>query len=83
MRDLEVRVEDLELGRRLDVGRLDDACAALDHVHLDLGRVAVESADQVLEVEDDVGDVLADARKRRELVRDPLDLDRGDSGALE
>jgi hypothetical protein len=43
----------------------------------------VQAADQVLEVEDDVRDVLADARKRRELVRDPLDLDRGDGGALE
>src|SRR5207248_8707880 len=41
------------------------------------------AADQTLEVEDDVGDVLANARKRRELVRDPLDLDRGDRSALE
>ena len=38
---------------------------------------------EVLEVEDDVGDVLADARERRELVRDALDLHRGDGGALE
>jgi len=31
----------------------------------------------------DVRDVLADARQRRELVRDPLDLHRGDGRALE
>ena len=47
------------------------------------GRVAVEDADELLEVEQDVGDVLADARERRELVRDALELDRGDGGALE
>ena len=57
--------------------------ALLREPHLDLGRLAVEAADQALEVEDDVGDVLADARERRELVRDALDLDRGHGGALE
>src|SRR5207302_9211499 len=44
---------------------------------------AVRATDQVLEVEQDVGHVLADAWKGRELVRDTFDLDRGDSGALE
>ena len=39
--------------------------------------------DEVLQVEDDVGDVLAHARQRRELVRGALDLHRGDRGALE
>jgi hypothetical protein len=43
----------------------------------------VEDRDEVLEVEDDVGDVLADARQRRELVLHALELDRGDRGALE
>src|SRR5207245_11277064 len=38
---------------------------------------------QVLEGEDDVRDVLSDALERRELVRDPLDLDRGDRSGLE
>jgi hypothetical protein len=33
----------------------------------------VHPADDALEVEDDVGDVLLDARDRRELVRDALD----------
>src|SRR5205814_1000861 len=59
------------------------ACALLGQAHLDLGRLAVQAADQVLEVEQDVGHVLADAGERRELVRDALDLDRGDGGALE
>jgi hypothetical protein len=43
----------------------------------------VEAADQVLEVEQDVRHVLADARQRRELVRDALDLDRSHGGALQ
>ena len=43
----------------------------------------MQQADQALEVEDDVGDVLLDPRDRGELVRDPLDLDGGHSGALE
>src|SRR5579864_4145830 len=83
VRDLELRIEDLELGRRFDVGGGDGARALLGDVHLDLGRIAVQPGDEVLQVEDDVGDVLADARQRRELVRGPLDLDRGDCGALE
>jgi plasmid stability protein len=52
-------------------------------VDFDLGRFAVQAADEVLEVEDDVRDVLTNALERRELVRDPLDLDRGDGSALE
>src|SRR5438552_4744418 len=83
VRDLELRVEDLELRRRLDVAGGDDAGALLRDVHLDLGGVAVEARNEVLQVEDDVGDVLPDAGKRRELVRGALDLDRGDRGALE
>ena len=83
VRDLELRVQDLEVGRRLDVGGRDDAGALLGDVHLDLGRRAVEEDDEVLEVEDDVGDVLADAGERRELVGDALDLHRRHCCALE
>jgi hypothetical protein len=36
-----------------------------------------------LEVQDDVGHVLADARHRRELVQDVVDLDAGDRRALQ
>ena len=83
VRDLELRVQDLELGRRLDVGRRDGARALRRDVHLDLGRLAVQARHEVLQVEDDVGDVLAHARQRRELVRGALDLHRGDRSALE
>ena len=83
VRDLELRVQDLEVGGRLDVGGGDRALALGGQPHFDLRRLAVEDADELLQVEDDVGDVLADAGERRELVRDALELDRGDSGALE
>src|SRR3954471_4909351 len=82
-RDLELRVEDLEVCGRLDVAGGDDPGAALREPDLHLGRCAVQAADQVLELEDDVGDVLTHARKRGELVRDSLDLHRGDGGALQ
>src|SRR5665647_2028660 len=81
--DLELRVEDLELGRSLDVLRRDDAGALRSDVHLDLRGVAVQARDEVLQVENDVGHVLAHARERGELVRGPLNLHRGDSGALQ
>ena len=66
----------------MSAGR-DGAGALLREVHLDLGRLAVQAADELLEVEDDVGDVLAHARQRRELVRDALDLDGRHGRALE
>jgi hypothetical protein len=81
--DLEVRVEDLEVCRGLDVRRRDGTRALLGDVNLDLGRLAVKPADEALEVEDAVGHVLAHAGERRELVGDALDLDRGDRSALE
>jgi hypothetical protein len=83
VRDLELGVQDLEVGRRLDVGGRDRAGALLREMHLDLGRVAVEPADELLQVQDDVGDVLPDARQRGELVRDAFDLDGGHRRALE
>jgi hypothetical protein len=83
VRDLEVGVQDLEVGGRLDVTCSDDARSLLGDVHLDLGRRAVEADDEVLQIEDDVRHVLAHSGKRRELVRDALDLHRGDRGALE
>src|SRR4051794_5171448 len=83
VRDLELGVQDLEVGRRLDVGGRHSALAPRRQAHLDLGGLAVEDADELLEVEDDVGDVLADARQGRELVRDALDLDGRHRCALE
>jgi len=60
--DLEIRVEDLEVSRCLDVGSRDHTLAALRQPHLHLRRLAVEDADELLQVEDDVGDILADTR---------------------
>ena len=65
-----------------------------DHARGDLGRagggkvealgpLAFHLERDLLHVEDDVGDVLADAGEARELVKHALDLDRGDGGALE
>ena len=82
-RDLKIRVQDLEVGGRLDVAGRDLAWALLVQPHLDLGRLALEAHDHVLELQDDVGHVFLHARQRRELVRGSLELDRGDGGALE
>ena len=43
--------------------------------------VALEA--ELLDVQDDLGDVFLDARDRRELLVDVTDLDAGDRGALE
>src|SRR5262249_41557292 len=37
----------------------------------------------LLQVEDDVGDILHDSRQRRELMQDTFDLDGGDGRALD
>ena len=83
MADLELGVHDLEFRRYVDVGSRHDGGAVLEDARLDLTRVAVQHGDEALEVENDVGDVLADALDRRELVLHALDLHRGDSGALD
>ena len=80
-RDRRVGVEDLDARGQVDVLRRDLAGAGGDQRHLDLVGVGVHAHDDVLEVEDDVGDVLLDARDRRELVRDALDPDALDRGA--
>ena len=48
-----------------------------------LGALAFHPERDLLDVEDDVGDVLANSREARELVEHAFDLDRGDSGALQ
>src|SRR3954471_15944525 len=80
-RDVRVRVEDLDAGGQVDVARGDVTGAGHDQRRLDLGRVRVHAADDALEVQDDVRDVLRDALDRRELVRDTLDPDGGHGGA--
>src|SRR5205814_9512701 len=83
VRDLEIGIEDLELRRSLDVLRCDGAYTPLRETYFDLRRVAVQAGDQVLEVEEDVGHVLPDARQRRARVRDAPDPRRGDRSALD
>ena len=52
----------------------DRAGAALDEAELDgMGREALEA--ELLDVQDDLGDVFLDARDRRELLVDVADLD--------
>ena len=78
VRDRGVGVEDLDAGGQVDVLGRDLAGTADDQRGLDLGRVGVHPADEALEVQDDVGDVLGDALDGRELVGDALDADARD-----
>ena len=68
---------------QVDVLRLDLAGAGGDQRSLDLVRVGVHADDDVLEVQDDVGDVLLHPGDGRELVGDALDADALDRGASE
>ena len=81
--DVRVRVEDLDARWEIDVARGDLTRPRHDERRLDLGRIRVHAAHDALEVEDDVGHVLGDALDRRELVRNPLDPDRGHRSARE
>jgi hypothetical protein len=78
-----VRIEDLQLGRDIDVGRHDLAGLVFVEPHLDLVKLAVQAADELLEVEDDVGDVFLDALDGGELVGDTFDLHRTHGSTLE
>ena len=77
----ELRIDDLDVGRLGDVGGGDRTGAALDEAELD--GVAGEALEpQLLDVQDDLGDVFLDARDRRELLVDVADLDARDGRAL-
>jgi hypothetical protein len=60
-----------------------DVARALGGEAHGLGFIALEADDEVLDVEDDVGDVLHHALHGGELVLDALDLHGDDRGALE
>jgi hypothetical protein len=78
----EVRVDDLDVGRLDDVGGGDRAGPRLHQLELD--RVRGEAPEpEPLRVEDDLGDILLDARDGGELVVDVPDLDGGDGCSLE
>src|SRR5580698_4124282 len=80
--DIDIGIEDLDVRVSLDHARGDDAW--LVGVKIEgLGAVAVELEGNLLEIEDDVGRILDDASDRLELVQDTLDLDGGDSSALD
>ena len=70
----EVGVVHLDTGRGRDVGGGDQTRALLAQVHHDR-LVVLRGDDQLLDVEDQVGDVLLDARHGGELVQDTVDAD--------
>ncbi len=75
-------VDDLDVRVLGDVGGGHDAGAGLDQLELHGVRgVALEP--QLLDVEDDLGQVLLDARQAAELVVDVVDLDGGHGSTLE
>ena len=69
----------LDTGRGRDVGGGDVTGALLAQVHGD-GLVVLGGDDEVLEVQDDLGDVLLDALDGGELVQHAVDLDARDRG---
>ena len=78
----QLRVDDLDVGVLADVGGRDRAGAGLDQAELHRMRgVALEA--QLLDVEDDLGEILLDARDAGEFVVHVAHLDRGDGGALQ
>jgi hypothetical protein len=77
-----VGVDDLHPGVELDVGGGDRAFLA--HLEVETHRVALLGHDEnLLQVEDDVGDVLDDAVDGLEFVVNAVDLDRADRAALD
>jgi hypothetical protein len=78
--DVQVGAVDLDAGGRRDVGAVTGAGALLAQVHDDR-LVALGGDDELLEVEDEVGDVLLHPGNGRELVQHAVDADRRDRRA--
>ena len=79
-----LRVDQLELGGNLEVGAGHDRGTGHGQRRDGVARADAGLAeDEALHVEHDVGDVLADALDRRELVLHALDADRGRGRALQ
>ena len=78
----EVRVHDLHVGRLGDVASGHGAGTALHELQSD-GMPSERPQAELLDVQDDLGDVLLDVLDRAELVEDAGDLDAGDGRALE
>ncbi len=77
-----VGVEDLDVADASDVAGRDDAGAGLAQRHA-LRALALHLDGDFLDVEDDVGHVLAHAGDRRELVQHAVDLHGGHGRALQ
>ena len=82
MADHQVLVHDLDVARDGDVAGLDGSGAGRRQLE-SLGAFALHADGELLDVQDDVGDVFTHTGQRRELVQHVLDLDRGDRRALE
>jgi hypothetical protein len=80
--DLQVGIEHHDVADGLDVAGGDGARAGLLHDHA-LGAFALHLDRDVLDVEHDVGDVLANACDRGELVQNAVDVHRLHGGALQ
>ena len=74
--DVQVGVEDLDVGRQLQV-RCRGVSRATDVEAQGHRLVGVHPDEQVLEVQDDVGDVLLDPGQRRELVQRLVEAELG------
>ena len=79
-RDPQLGVVDLDAGGRCDVGGGDLTGSLLAQVH-DGGLVVLARDDELLEVEDQVGDVLLHPGDGGELVQDAVDADARDGRA--
>ena len=77
---MQVRVEHVDVSRALDVTGRDDGGAAHVDAQVD-GLIRLRRQHDVLEVQDDVGDVFGDARDRVELVERLVEADRRDRRA--
>ena len=77
---MEVLVEDLDVGRALDVAGGHRGGTAHVEAQRD-GLFGLRGEHDVLEVQDDVGDVLGDTVDRVELVQCVVEAHRGDRGA--
>jgi hypothetical protein len=82
MADHVIRIEDHDVTHHLDVAGRDRARAGLLHHHA-LRALALHLDGDVLDVEHDVGDVLAHAGDRRELVQHAIDVHRLHGRALQ
>ena len=77
-----VGIEDLDIGAALDVAGAGHARAFLLQHHA-LDAIGVLAQGDFLDIEDDVGDVLAHAVDRGELVQHAVDLHGLDGGPLQ